>query len=265
MKNTLAQDEMLRVEDLSFQIDKVRLLSQIGFSVKRHEFVGLIGPNGCGKSTLLKNIYRQYQPSEGTVYLDGTSIQGIKNKDMARMLSVVTQESNIEFDFSVWEMVMMGRYPYHKILEQNNEQDREICEEALNQVGMGSFRERSFLSLSGGEKQRVFLAMAFAQKSRVIILDEPTNHLDIGYQLLIMDTMRRQRETTIFTSVHDMNIAARYCDRILVMDKGHLIASGDPKEVLTPELIRKVFHVNAEIWKNPADGSLQVTYQNYAD
>ena len=155
-------------------------------------------------------------------------------------------------------MVMMGRYSRKKMFEQDDERDLEITEKALSMVGMQGTEERSFLSLSGGEKQRIYLAMAFAQESSLIILDEPTNHLDIGYQLYIMEIMRQFEDKTIFTSVHDMNLAARYCDRVILLQKGKIIANGTPEEVLTVEQIRSVFHVNRVMVKKI--GVLNFTY-----
>lgn len=254
----MKENEVIRVEDLDFTIETSKILSQVSLSVSKNEFVGLIGPNGSGKSTILKNIYRQYSPSSGAVYLNGKDIYRMKSKEVAQQMAVVAQENQPDFDFSVREMVMMGRYSRKKMFEQDDERDLEITEKALSMVGMQGTEERSFLSLSGGEKQRIYLAMAFAQESSLIILDEPTNHLDIGYQLYIMEIMRQFEDKTIFTSVHDMNLAARYCDRVILLQKGKIIANGTPEEVLTVERIRSVFHVNTEIEKK--NRVLNITY-----
>ena len=248
----MKENEVIRVEDLDFTIETSKILSQVSLSVSKNEFVGLIGPNGSGKSTILKNIYRQYSPSSGAVYLNGKDIYRMKSKEVAQQMAVVAQEHQPDFDFSVREMVMMGRYSRKKMFEQDDERDLEVTEKALSMVGMQGTEERSFLSLSGGEKQRIYLAMAFAQESSLIILDEPTNHLDI------MEIMRQFEDKTIFTSVHDMNLAARYCDRIILLQKGKIIANGTPEEVLTVERIRSVFHVNTEIEKK--NGVLNITY-----
>lgn len=254
----MRENEMLQVENLDFHIDTAQILSQVSLSVAKNEFVGLIGPNGSGKSTILKNIYRQYSPSSGMIYLNGKDVFKMKSKEVAQQMAVVAQENQPDFDFSVREMVMMGRYSRKKMFEQDDQTDREVAAKALAMVGMQGTEERSFLSLSGGEKQRIYLAMAFAQESELIILDEPTNHLDIGYQLYIMEIMREFKDKTIFTSVHDMNLAARYCDRIILLQGGKIQANGTPEEVLTVERIRSVFHVNAEIEKK--NGVLNITY-----
>lgn len=259
------KDIMINVDDLSFAIDDAKILSSVSIDVKKHEFVGLIGPNGCGKSTLLKNIYRHYKPDHGAVYLDGRDVHAMNSKEAARKMAVVAQENVEDFDFSVLQMVMMGRYAHKKLFQGDNAEDIRICEQALETVGLLHLRDRSFLSLSGGEKQRIYLAMAFAQQSEIIVLDEPTNHLDIGYQLLMMETMRKFRDKTIFTSVHDMNLAAWFCDRIIVMNHGKIIETGKPEEILTKELIKDVFHVNVEIGRREADGRMQIAYLNYTN
>ncbi len=256
-------DNVIEVDGLSFRINNAQILSQVSLSVERHEFVGLIGPNGSGKSTLLKHIYRHYQPGKATVYLNGEDIARKKPKEIAREMAVVAQENNPDFDFTVFEMLMMARYAHKKIFDRDSRDDEEVCDRALAIVGLSDTKRRSFLSLSGGEKQRIYLAMAFAQESELILLDEPTNHLDIGYQLSMMEVLRSFREKTVFTSVHDMNLAAWYCDRLLLLNHGKIIRVGTPEEVLTPELIRNVFHVNAAVNRRPEDGRIQISYLSY--
>ena len=253
-----AREPVLRASHLGISFGGLKAVDDFNLEIGESELIGLIGPNGSGKSTILKNIYRQYSPSSGAVYLNGKDIYRMKSKEVAQQMAVVAQENQPDFDFSVREMVMMGRYSRKKMFEQDDERDLEVTEKALSMVGMQGTEERSCLSLSGGEKQRIYLAMAFAQESSLIILDEPTNHLDIGYQLYIMEIMRQFEDKTIFTSVHDMNLAARYCDRIILLQKGKIIANGTPEEVLTVERIRSVFHVNTEIEKKY--GVLNITY-----
>ena len=196
--------------------------------------------------------------NSGHSLLNGQDIQQLKAKEIWNTISYIPQTHGFSFSYTGLEMVMMGRYSRKKMLEQDNQMDHESVSRALSMVGMQGTEERSFLSLSGGEKQRVYLAMAFAQESELIILDEPTNHLDIGYQLYIMEIMRQFQNKTIFTSVHDMNLAARYCDRIMMLNEGRIIANGRPEEVLTAERIRDIFHVDTEIEKK--NGCLNITY-----
>ncbi len=254
---------MIHVKELDYKAGDTQILDKISLYVEKNEFVGLIGPNGSGKSTLLKNIYRHFMPEKQTVYLNGKDIVQMGTKEVAKQMSVVAQENQPDFDFSVLEMVMMGRYAHKKIFEKDNAGDLAVCRDALKVVGMEGMEKRSFLSLSGGEKQRIYIAMAFAQESELIILDEPTNHLDIGYQLAMMETMKARKDVTIFTSVHDINLAAWYCDRIILLNKGHVVAEGTPEEVLTPENIRDIFHVNVNVRKRERDRKLQVEYLEF--
>ena len=254
---------VIAVKDLNYDINGISILSDVSVAVEAHEFVGLIGPNGSGKSTLLKNIYRHFTPLKNTIYLNGKDVTGMRSKEIAKQMAIVAQENNPDFDFSVQEMVMLGRYSHKKIFEKDNPDDFAAVDRALAIVGMEHRKERSFLSLSGGEKQRIYLAMAFAQESELIILDEPTNHLDIGYQLSMMETLRSYEGRTIFTSVHDMNLAAWYCDRIILLNQGKVVAQGTPEEVLTAERIRDVFHVEARIQRRECDGKLEVSYLNF--
>ena len=169
----------LAVKNLDYEIGNERILNQISLEIKEGEFVGLVGPNGCGKSTLLKHIYRTYKPKGQTVFLDGKDIMDLSAKKLAGELAVMAQENQLEFDFTVRDMVMFGRYAHKKFLEGDTAKDRELCEKCLREVGLSGYETRSYLSLSGGEKQRVLLARVLMQESRYIVLDEPTNHLDV--------------------------------------------------------------------------------------
>lgn len=249
----------LKVEDLGFSIDRIKIIDAISLEVQKNEFVGLVGPNGCGKSTLLKNIYRIYQPDTGKVYLDGDEIQRIKDKAFAKKMSVMVQENNVAFDLTVLDMVMLGRYAHKKILQDSSKEDKAIAEKCIEEVGMKGYETRSFLSLSGGEKQRALLARALSQKAELIVLDEPTNHLDIKFQYQIMNILKRQ-DVTVFTSVHDLNIAALYCDRIVVLKKGKLVTIGTPEEVIRPEMIRYLYDMESEVRINRMTGRPQIQF-----
>lgn len=240
-------ENILSTSNLSFSVGDRELIHQISLEIPRGSFVGLIGPNGCGKSTLLKTIYRVNKASEGVVYLNGKEIQGMSNKEVAKQMAVVTQENDINFDFTVMEMMMIGRYAHRSFLSNRSTDDEEICRKALKMVGMEQFEKRSFLTLSGGEKQRVFIASAFSRKADLVVLDEPTNHLDVGYQFQIMDIMKSHKNITVFSSIHDMNIAMQYCDYIIALKNGQIVAAGTPMEVLTAERIQELFRVQAEI------------------
>ena len=216
------------------QLGVTPILRGIDIVAKEKQFVGILGPNGSGKSTLLKCLYRVLQPDEGEILLNGQPLHLFSMKQSAKELAVVEQHNEYNFDFSVEEIVLMGRSPHKRMLEMETAKDYEIVEAALREVGMEEFRNRSFSSLSGGEKQRVMLARALAQETGCLILDEPTNHLDIKYQLELMELVKT-REVTVIAAIHDLNIAAMYCDYLYLLKDGKVVTHGEPKEVLTPE------------------------------
>ena len=225
------------------------------------DFVGIIGPNGSGKSTLLKSIYRVLTPQSGTVFLDGNALNSYKPKESARKMAVVAQHNYYNFEFSVQDVVLMGRAPHKKAMERDNADDYRIVREALEKVNMGGFAQRSFSTLSGGEPQRVILARALAQQTQCLILDEPTNHLDIKYQLQLMDIVRSLR-LTVVSAIHDLNIAAMYCNKLFVLQNGRIIAFGPPKQVLTREFIRQVYEVEAKLYTDPETGQMHILYES---
>ncbi len=250
----------LEVEDIKYSIDQKLIVKGVSLGIEEGDFVGLIGPNGCGKSTLLKNIYRVYKPDSGKVYIDGRETTKMLSREIAKEMSVMQQENNVEFDMTVYDMVMLGRFAHQNLWNNDKIREREIVENAIKEVGMEGYEDRSFLSLSGGEKQRTLVARALVQQANLIILDEPTNHLDIGYQYQIMNILKSQKDLTVFSSIHDMNIAACYCDKIIMMKSGHIVKVGTPEEVMTPEMIKGLFGVDTEISVNPTTGKPNIIY-----
>lgn len=244
--------------DIQCVLNANRILKGVSMCAGERETVGVIGPNGSGKSTLLKCIYRILRPSGGAVRLDGKNLPDYTTKESARKIAVVAQHNYYNFDFSVQDVVLMGRAPHKRALDRDNAEDYRIVAQALETVGMASFAQRSFSTLSGGEQQRVILARALAQQTPCLILDEPTNHLDIKYQLQLMDLVKGL-ERTVITAVHDLNIAAMYCDRLYALKDGKIVGQGTPRELLTPQLIRKVYEVDAQVYED-SHGILRVLY-----
>ncbi|NKF06579.1 ABC transporter ATP-binding protein [Clostridium gasigenes] len=251
----------VQVKNLRFSIDKKEILKDISFEIPKGSFVGVIGPNGCGKSTLLKNIYRLYKPSSGSILLDNKELAKMKDKDCAKEIAVLAQESNTHFDFTVEQIVKMGRYPYKSVFEDYSKADLKMVKEMLQKVGLESFGERSFSELSGGEKQRTLIARALVQNTEFLILDEPTNHLDIGYQIQLMDLVKGLNITTL-SAIHDMNLAAMYCDYLIVMKDGKIIKFGTVEEVINSEMLKDIFGVNAHVGVNPINKKLQVSFMH---
>ncbi len=240
----------LDVKGASWAVAGAQILREVSLTCPSGSFVGVIGPNGSGKSSLLRCIYRVLEPTAGVITVDDQNVWRMSARDMARRAAVVLQESDGQFDFSVREMVLMGRAPHKHLLEGESAGDRAIADEALVRVGMASFRDRSFLTLSGGEKQRVLLARALAQQPSLLVLDEPTNHLDIRHQLELLDLIRDLGITTI-AALHDLNLAAWYGDYLYALDRGAVVASGPVGTVLTPTLIRSLYGVDSEVTMDP--------------
>lgn len=248
----------ITTENIRVNFQAKEILKGISIETRDKELVGIIGPNGSGKSTLLKCIYRVLKADSGAVYLDGEELYAMNAKSSAKKMAVVAQHNYYNFDFSAREVVLMGRAPHKKTLERDNADDYRIVEEALKTVQMDKFADRSFSTLSGGEQQRVILARALAQQTPALILDEPTNHLDIKYQLQLLDIVK-SLGITVIGALHDLNIAAAYCDRIYAMKNGRLVACGTPEEVITEDFIHMLYEVDATVKKDEY-GMLNVTY-----
>ena len=237
---------VLDISSLSFNFGSKNILADIDLSIKDNGIVGIIGPNGSGKSTLLKCIYRVLKPKTGTIFIDGKNINDYQFKETAKKMAVVAQHNDTHFDFNVLEMVLIGRSPHKKFMERDSAEDIELAYKALEQVNMKDFADRNFSSLSGGEKQRIILARALVQNTDCLILDEPTNHLDIKHQLHFM-SLAKDLKITVISAIHDLNIAAMYCDKIYALKEGQIIAAGNVYEVITEEVIKTLYDVEAKI------------------
>jgi iron complex transport system ATP-binding protein len=244
----------LELRDLCVDIAGRRIVSDIGLKVPDGSFAGLLGPNGSGKSTILRAIYRAHRPSAGQVLLDGADLLAMRPKDAARRVAVVAQEFTLEFDFTVAEMVMIGRNPHKRAFGRDDETDREITEQAIRQVGGQHLADRGFNTLSGGEKQRVLIAQAIAQGADHLILDEPTNHLDIRYQVEILELVAALG-VTVLAAIHDLSLAALFCDTIHLITDGRLIADGPPEAVLTAETVRRAYGTDVLVISHPETGT----------
>ena len=249
----------LETKGITYSIDGKIIIDGIDISVKEGELVGIVGPNGCCKSTLLKNIYKVFSPDSGAAFIDEEDLSKLSNRKTAKKMSVMQQENIVDFDMTVYDMVMLGRFAHQKFFSGSSEEDRTIVNEYIKEVGLSGYENRHFLSLSGGEKQRTLLARALSQKTPVILLDEPTNHLDIGYQYQIMNILKRQ-SLTILCCVHDLNIAAACCDRIILMKNKKIFNVGTPKEMLTRENIKELFDTGTHIIENEKTGRLNIIF-----
>ena len=249
----------LHVSGIGVNLSGTDIIEDIELKVRNGQFVGIIGPNGCGKSTLLKTIYKVIKPKCGSIILDDMDLLTTKPKVIAQKSAVVGQFNDISFDFTVWDMVAMGRSPHKKLLETDNNTDFEIIRNALARVDLEKYSDRSYQSLSGGEKQRVVLARAIVQQPQFFILDEPTNHLDVKYQIQVLSIVKSLSISTL-AALHDLELAARYCDYLYAMKAGHVVAHGKPEDILVKEIIQKIYDINCEIYRNPVNGCLAITY-----
>ncbi len=246
---------MIEANDISYSVRGRRLLEEVSVKLKTGRLVAVVGPNGAGKSTLLKILTRELSPEKGTLTLDGRDMTGYTYLDLARKRAVLTQQNKLSLPFEVQEVVMMGRYPFHKNAPE--ERDYEIVEECLRSVGMLPFARRIFPTLSGGEQQRVQLAKALAQiwetEKAFLFLDEPTNGMDLLHQYHALDISRQlaDKGAGVVAVLHDLNMTLQYADEVLLMQKGRIRMSGTPQEVLTAVNIEDVFSVPVRLMKLP--------------
>lgn len=250
---------MLEIKNLFYKVKGKNILEDVNIKFPKRKFIGIIGPNGAGKSTLLKNIYGIYTQNSGDIFVEGRNIKEISKKERAKKIAVLAQEDNTQFDFKIEQIVEMGRYPYKNIFENYSQKDRDIAIKMLEKTGMKKYIGREFKSLSGGEKQRVLIARALAQETPILILDEPTNHLDIGFQLQLLHLIKHL-DITVIAALHDLNVAAIFCDYIYVMKDGKKIEEGVPEEILTVKNLKNIFGIDCYIGKNPINNKIQISY-----
>jgi len=258
---------MIRVTSIAKSYEGAPVLRDVGFEVREGECFGILGPNGSGKTTLLKLLSGLDRPDAGEAAIDGRPVGSYKRKELARWLAVLQQDALPPIGFSVREVVAMGRYPFQNWLGEERGADETLVDSVLDCMGLSALADRPVERLSGGERQRVALAKAMAQQPKVLLLDEPTTYLDIGYQIQLMDLIRawqRDSSLTVVAVLHDLNLAAMYCDRLLLMDGGRAVCVGTPREVLTPGRIRTVYGANATVLAHPTNGAPQVLLESGA-
>lgn len=253
---------ILEVNNLSCRYGQFLAVREITFTVKKGEFLGIIGPNGSGKTTLLRAIDGIIQPVEGTIRLDGRSILQMDRKEIARRIAVVPEETKVVFDFTVEGIVLMGRAPWLGRFQLEGERDLEIAEHSIEATDIVHLRSRYINQLSGGEKQRVIIARALAQQTPVLLLDEPTSHLDINHQIEIfrlLKNFQKKKNLTVLCVLHDINLAALYCDRLILLKEGEIFTQGKPAEVVTSRNIKEVYQTEVSVQPGPVTGAPTVT------
>ncbi len=247
--------DVLRANQISACFGERTVIHGLSLSIKGREIISIIGPNGSGKSTLLRILARNLKPRQGTVLLDGKDIKELNGKELARRLAILHQAPHSSGDLTVRDLVAYGRFPHQSwrwpSRARTGPEDKSVVEWALEQTGLLPLALRSLNTLSGGERQRAWIAMALAQKPRILLLDEPTTYLDLYHQLEVLDLLARlnqEQDIAVVMALHDINYAARYSDTVAVLSQGSLYASGRPAEVITGEMLRAVFGVEADFW-----------------
>lgn len=250
---------MITAENVQVNYGSARAVAGVDLTVPDSGMLGLVGPNGSGKTTLLRALYGSASLTAGRVLLDGEDLTQVKRREIARTVAVVAQERDAAssgMPMTVAELAMLGRLPHQSFGSRSGERDREIVEDSLDAVGMTSLARRGLSALSGGERQRALIARALVQQARHVLLDEPTNHLDIRYQHDVLELVAGLPGSVVV--LHDLNLAARYCDRLVVLDHGMVVATGTPDEVLTPEVLEPVYGL--PVTRLDVDGEITLVF-----
>ena len=259
--------QTVSARNLTYEIQAETLLEGVDLHADRGQLVGLIGPNGAGKSTLLRAISGILNYREGTIRLDGDDLKSLSSRDIAAGLALIPQIAPYTHGFTSIELVLMGRYPHLGRFQIEGKEDDRIARDSMRLTRTEQFADRTLDTLSGGERQRVFVSRALAQQPRVLLLDEPTSNLDVFHQLKVLDLVRKLVDggLTAVAAIHDLNMAARYCDRLVLLKGGRVLAEGSPEEVLVPETIQSAFGVRAAVYRDPMTGSLALSVIGPAD
>ena len=252
---------MISVESLSVSFGSVGAIEDVSLAVERGECVGLVGPNGAGKTTLLNTINGLVEPTRGTVTVDGDDVDSLSARELAQRVATVPQETSLSFAFPVREVVAMGRTPYRSRFEQVTDTDREHTERAMARTDVAEFADRTIDEVSGGERQRVILARALCQNTQGLVLDEPTASLDINHQVRTLSLVREfvAEGRAVCCAIHDLSLAARFCDRLVLLADGRVLATGTPETVLTEENVEQAFDTDAVVTHHPITGATDVT------
>ena len=249
---------ILEIKNISYSVGENKILKDISFRCQSGEIIGIIGPNGSGKTTLLKTINRINPITNGDILLNGKSIKEYDEKELARDISFMNQNTNIEFDFPCIDIVVLGRYPYLERFQEYSKKDIELAEKYMRLTNTYKFRDKSILQLSGGERQRVLFAKILTQESQVILLDEPTASLDMRYEEDLLKEVSKEKDKgkIIILVIHNLQTAIKYCSRLVLLSNGNIIKDGAVKEVITEENLNNVFGIKTKVYYNEISKSL---------
>jgi len=255
----MGDKKLLTVENLTWRIEDQEILSDVNFHINQGDFVGLIGPNGAGKSSLMRCLYRVNKPTAGSVAFDGQNIWQYTAKQNAKNIAVILQDHTEQLGLTVSDVISQGLTPHKHLLEWDTPEDRQQIENLIVELDLHQLRNSPFSLLSGGEKQRVMLARAMLQSPQLLIMDEPTNHLDVHYQVELLQKVKKL-DMTVLASFHDLNLAAAFCDAILLIDDGKLLTFGTPEEVITEKNLNEIFNTQVVVDKHPLYAHPRITY-----
>lgn len=250
---------LLDVKALTLSVEQLTILENIHFSLQEGEFFGIVGPNGAGKSSLLKVIQGELQQYQGQLWLRDQLLTKLSLKQRARKIATVSQTHEPLFALTVYQVVEMGLIPRKNWFDLTSNEDKQLIDKTLTIVGLTQKKDHYLHTLSGGEQQRAYIARALIQQPQILLLDEPTNHLDIRYQHQILQLIRQQG-IGVLACLHDLNLAAYYCDKILLLNEGQQCALGTPEQVLQPGLLQQVFKVPCQVLRHPVSMKLQITF-----
>ncbi|AKL94468.1 ABC-type cobalamin/Fe3+-siderophores transport system, ATpase component [Clostridium aceticum] len=252
----------IKIQDITFQYNEAKILNKLTLTIGENSFTSIIGPNGSGKSTLLKIMARNLHPRRGKILLGEKDLKAYAAKALAQEMAVVPQSTEVAYNFTVEDIVLMGRHPHLMRFQREGLKDFEIAREAMELTNTWHLRDRAINEVSGGERQRVIIARALAQEPKVILLDEPTSALDIHHQIEVLDLLKylnEDRKVMIVAVLHDLNLAARYSKEMLLLHEGSIITMGATEKVMTVENLKKAYHMEMMVDRNIYTGNLQVT------
>lgn len=247
----------IEVKNLSYSVDGHKILTNISTKIKKSSFTSIIGPNGSGKSTFLRHLLKILPPRHNTIYIENQDVTSLNFRDLSKKIASVPQNTTVDFDFSVMDIVLMGRAPHLGRFQEETSKDLEIVEHAMEMTNTWHLKDRSIHTLSGGERQRVIISRALAQQSTIMMLDEPISHLDIHHQVEVLNITKelcRARNLTVITVLHDLNLAIQYSDYLILLDQGQIVAEGLPEAVVTKKNIQDVYGIEVWMITNPLTG-----------
>lgn len=252
----------IEVQNVIFGYKKDLVLKDISFNIEKGKFFSIIGPNGSGKSTILKLLNNLYTTKRGQILIEGNKISNYKKKALAKKIALVPQNTNLDYEFPVEDVILMGRHPYKGRFQKEDDNDYRIIEDVMEMTGTLELKSKLITEISGGERQRVIIARALAQDPSIILLDEPTSHLDINHQIEILNLLKDLNEkkgTTIIVVMHDLNLASRYSDEIIMINDGKIMDMGKPEDVITKKNIQEAYNLDVVIERSETTNKIHLT------